>query len=473
MSIDRASIFAERYKANPAALQQAVLGVGNQTVTDPYTALRALQLLKQSQSMQSAQAAQAPTNEPSIAAEAVTPQPNQPTQGLNAGLGAMPVPAGNYAVGGMVAFAGGGTPVQHYAVRGLTDSKVSDEDAYFQKAQRGDVGTDDAGTDDTVGPVVAADGVETLLGEGDPDIIKQGIAALQASPETKLGDRDAEISARRKLYEEIGGPDIYKPELERLGLRESEGLKAKDQGLGLSLLKAAAAMTQGNNFLRAAGNAAGAFGDSYHDVLKQSRAEQEHRDAMRFHLADAQRKDKLGQYSLAASATHQGRLEAIAADNARNKKLALQVQLQALANRGKTGGAGSFDVNAFNAKTEANIAKGMSPVKAKEKAADDILSSKQYKNVFSTSDITGNKAEQGETALDIKQQALANQQKKLHGEELRRIKRLPEYLDANPATREQMMEAIDEKYPLARHGKVAGGSTSGGNIAPPSGFVAD
>jgi hypothetical protein len=201
-------------------------------------------------------------------------------------------------------------------------------------------------------------------------------------------------------------------------------------------------MTQGNNFLRAAGSAAGTFSDSYNDVLKQSRAEQEHRDAMRFHLADAQRKDKMGQYSLAASATHQGRLEAIAADNAANKKLALQVQLQAEINKGKTGGVGSFDVNAFNAKTEANIAKGMSPVKAKEKAADDILSSKQYKNVLSVSDITGAKASQGETGLDIKQQDLANTQKKLHGVELTKLYRSIPYMDANQATKDEMTPLV-------------------------------
>jgi hypothetical protein len=466
MSIDRASIFAERYRANPIALQQAVLGVGGQTVTDPYTALRALQLLKQSQAMQSAQAAQAPTNEPSIAAEAVTPQPNQPTPtGLNAGLGAMPVPTSNYAMGGMVAFADGGTPMQHYVERGLTDSNVSDEDAYYRRAERGD-DLETAGTEE--------DAVRPLVGEGDPDIIKQGMYDLKNRPTVKFGDRLQDTKELAKAYAEAGGPDIYGPQLERLKAREGEGLKAKDQGLGLSLLKAAAAMSQGNNLGRGVAAAAGAFSDSYNEVLKQARVEQEHRDAMQFHLADAQRKDKLGQFSLAATATHQARMEAIAAQNAEDKRLALQVQLQALGNRGaKTPSAGRADAQRLEALTQELIQKGMDPVKAKAEAARYQIKESQNKNVFSVSDITGNKAAQGETGLDIKQQQVADQQKKLHGEELRKIKRSIDYLDANPATREQMVEAIDEKYPLAKHGKTTGKTTSGGNISLPSGFKED
>jgi len=473
MSIDRASIFAERYRANPVALQQAVLGVGGQTVTDPYTALRALQLLKQSQAMQSAQAAQAPTNTPSIAAEAVTPQPNQPMQGLNAGLGAMPVPTSNYAMGGMVAFADGGTPMQHYVERGLTDSKVSDEEAFFRASERGD-GLETAGTEE--------DAVRPLVGEGDPDIIKQGMYDLKNRPTVKFGNRLEETKALARAYAEAGGPDIYGPQLERLKAREGEGLKAKDQGLGLSLLKAAAAMSQGNNLGRGVAAAAGAFSDSYNEILKQSRAEQEHRDAMQFHLADAQRKDKLGQFSLAATATHQARMEAIAAQNAEDKRLALQVQLQALGNRGaKTTGAQINPTNLlFNAKEEYRLnptPENAAKVKNAEQAIEKTKTTNA--NIFSVSDITGNKAAQGETGLDIKQQQVADQQKKLHGEELRKIKRSIEYLDANPATKEQMVEAIDEKYPLAKHGKViaptpaAARPTRSGNIPLPSGFIPD
>ena len=132
-------------------------------------------------------------------------------------------------------------------------------------------------------------------------------------------------------------------------------------------------MSQGSNLGRAAANAAGAFGEAYHDVLKEQRAEQEHRDAMRFHLADAQRKDKMGQFSLAASATHQGRMEAIAAQNAADKRLALEVQLQGLANRGKSGSQiKTPEIHTENRAKEL-IATGMKPETAYAKAAAETL----------------------------------------------------------------------------------------------------
>ena len=327
MSIDQSLIYAKRFETDPTPLKQAVLGTSPQGLDiDPYTALRALQHIDQSRQMQMAQAAQqAPmaNAQPSIADDVL---------------------AKTFGTGGIVAFAHGGTPMQHYLEGGETSDKVSDEDAFFRRAERGD-DLETAGTEE--------DGVKPLIGEGDSSTIQKGLYTLRNKPTVKFGDRAEETKALAKMYAEAGGPDIYGPELERLKAREGEGLKAKDQGLGLSLLKASAAMAQGNNLGRAVAGAAGAFGESYHDVLKEQKAEQEHRDAMRFHLADAQRKDKLGQFSLAANATHQARMEALAAQNAEDKRLALEVQLQALSNRGaKTGSQISPTNLVFNAREE-------------------------------------------------------------------------------------------------------------------------
>ena len=323
MSIDQSLIYAKRFETDPTPLKQAVLGTSPQGLDiDPYTALRALQHIDQSRQMQMAQAAQqAPmaNAQPSIADDVL---------------------AKTFGTGGIVAFAHGGVP----RFDGEEGSLVSDEDAFFRSSERGD---------DLEGAGTAEDGVKPLIGEGDPDTIKKGIYALRNRPSVKFGDRAEETKALAKLYAEAGGPDIYTPELERLKAREGEGLKAKDQGLGLSLLKASAAMAQGNNLGRAVAGAAGAFGEAYHDVLKEQRAEQEHRDAMRFHLADAQRKDRLGQFSLAANATHQARMEALAAQNAEDKRLALEVQLQALSNRGAKAGSQISPTNlVFNAREE-------------------------------------------------------------------------------------------------------------------------
>ena len=58
MPIDMASVYADRFKASPQILQAAVLGQAPIPGLDPYTALRSLQLIKESQRMQMAQAAQ-------------------------------------------------------------------------------------------------------------------------------------------------------------------------------------------------------------------------------------------------------------------------------------------------------------------------------------------------------------------------------------------------------------------------------
>ena len=99
--IDQASVFADRFRNNRQALQAAVLG--QNSGVDPYTALRALQLLKESDSMQMAQKAQQPTEAPSLLQEAM--QPPQMPMGMavpgqqmsqapqqSGGLEAIPVP---------------------------------------------------------------------------------------------------------------------------------------------------------------------------------------------------------------------------------------------------------------------------------------------------------------------------------------------------------------------------------------------
>ena len=114
--IDQASVFTDRFRNNRQALQAAVLG--QNSGVDPYTALRALQLLKESDSMQVAQQGQQPTEAPSLLQEAM--QPPQMPMGMavpgqqmsqapqqNGGLEAMPVPEQDFADGGIIAFAEG------------------------------------------------------------------------------------------------------------------------------------------------------------------------------------------------------------------------------------------------------------------------------------------------------------------------------------------------------------------------------
>ena len=135
MGIDKASILADRYKDNRGQLAAALMGqpVQDQSI-DAYSALRAMQLLKESDRMAMAQQARGPSGEqPSLAEAAVTPDqpmglagmmgqpvmgqqpqqapmPQQPMQAASGGLAGMPMSDDDYAEGGIVACASGGRP---------------------------------------------------------------------------------------------------------------------------------------------------------------------------------------------------------------------------------------------------------------------------------------------------------------------------------------------------------------------------
>ncbi len=60
--IDMASVYAERYRKTPQALQAAVLGQSPDPRLDPYTALNALKLVNESNRMMMAGQARQPTS---------------------------------------------------------------------------------------------------------------------------------------------------------------------------------------------------------------------------------------------------------------------------------------------------------------------------------------------------------------------------------------------------------------------------
>ena len=136
MGIDKASILADRYKDNRGQLAAALMGqpVQDQSI-DAYSALRAMQLLKESDRMAMAQQARGPSGEqPSLAEAAVAPDqsaglagmmgqpvmaqaqqappamPGPEMQAASGGLASMPMSDDDYAEGGIVAFAAGGRP---------------------------------------------------------------------------------------------------------------------------------------------------------------------------------------------------------------------------------------------------------------------------------------------------------------------------------------------------------------------------
>jgi hypothetical protein len=76
--------------------------------------------------------------------------------------------------------------------------------------------------------------------------------------------------------------------------RKGERAGNLEEGKGVALLKAAAAMAQGNNWVRAFGNAGAAFGDEYNRALQADKLEKRSIAVAEFNMADAQRKENMG-----------------------------------------------------------------------------------------------------------------------------------------------------------------------------------
>ena len=210
MGIDKASILADRYKDNRGQLAAALMGqpVQDQSI-DAYSALRAMQLLKESDRMAMAQQARGPSGEqPSLAEAAVTPDqpmglagmmgqpvmgqqpqqapmPQQPMQAASGGLAGMPTSDDDYAEGGIVAFAAGGRP-------------------------------------------------------SSADYLKEAFANIP-KPAT-FEERESGMTAQRDYVNKLYGEDRMAPYLEDIAKERRELSGNKDRNLGYSLLAAAKAV---------------------------------------------------------------------------------------------------------------------------------------------------------------------------------------------------------------------------------------
>ena len=337
--IDQASVFAERYKGNPQVLQATVLGQGNVPGLDPYTALNALKLIKESNMMAMAGRAQQPTSSPSIVAETLAPAPSP--QGLGAmvpntmgqmppgapqglaamalqqrapqqapvmqrsgGLAGMPTPEENYAEGGIIAFKD----------RGLVPAYAGSSDGAVAYAGTPAVSANPF-ADNTEGDVEQDDYLAMLDelegGEGSP----AGLAAAN-----KLTLATARRIASRDLRDLT--PEEYKTrygtELERItkaaGPSPYAGMRADliEQGKeragnlefakGEALLQAASDVLEGNNAIRGLAKGGARFAKVYGEAQRADKAAKRSMSQMEFHINDAERKERMGNSRAATAA---------------------------------------------------------------------------------------------------------------------------------------------------------------------------
>lgn len=314
--IDKASVFAERFKSNPQILQATVLGQGTDPSLDPYTALRALQLIKESNAMMMARQAQQPTSAPSIASQAVAPQglagmlpmgapagqmpqmaqaPQAPAMQASGGLAGMYTPEEDFAEGGIVAFQAGGLNAPAVTADPLSN-------------QQGD---GEGEQDDYLAILDELEG-----GEGSPAGLSAAnkLALATARRIASRDIRDLTPEERKTMYSEeykritdAAGPSPFaglRADLTEQGKERSAGLELAK---GEALLEAAAAVLEGNNAIRGLAKGGAKLAQSYGAAQRADKAAKRSMAQMEFHIADAERKERMGNSRAASAAVESAR----------------------------------------------------------------------------------------------------------------------------------------------------------------------
>jgi len=441
--IDMASVFAERFKGNPQPLQAAVMGQGNVPNLDSYTALRALQLIKESNAAMMAQQARGPVGEqPSLASTAVSPQglttppqmgapvmgQAQPPQGppmaqapqgppmpqrppmpppvmqRSGGLAGLPVSNHGYAPGGIVAFAGGGSGSGYSEVTGVSDPESVDLSADMYANQSDDNTAEE--------------------GEGDSSLqntaFQNYLTSRKSLEAITHGDlppveEDAQYQRYMRRMKDAAGPDIYGPMKAQLESQEKDRAGTLNQGQGMALLQAAGAMLKGSNFARGAGEAASTYAQAYGQALQADKAEKRAIASMQFNLADAQRKERMGDVRGAMSAMESARKDRAESNkfNFEKAKALTNLDVNMARNTRPLAGRAGAQPNAVNILNNALEALADDPTNPRKQLAvkNARESVSASKSSFSMSDIPagGKKADLAQQGIDEK--VLARQSK--------------------------------------------------------------
>jgi hypothetical protein len=232
-------------------------------------------------------------------------------QAASGGLAGMYSPEEDFAAGGIVAFSEP-TPENNYS---LVRTEYGDSNRFSPFAK----GDDDVDADTD--------------GGGTPEQIGQASRNVQQSRAELMGMKDeglsqAEFNRIRQdsldFAKRNAGPDIYEPANRRLKEREEARSKNVSQGQGLALLAAAGAILEGNTLARGASKAFPVFAQQMGEVQRADINEQRSIESMQFSLADAQRKERMGDIRGAQAAAETARKEKVDANRFRlNKAQAL------------------------------------------------------------------------------------------------------------------------------------------------------
>jgi hypothetical protein len=488
MSIDTAAILAARYHTNPAPLKAAVLGQGGADI-NPYAALRALQLQKEAKRYKMAEAAMnGQQQQPSLVQQALQgaqmpqqqPQQPQPQQGLMAmnqqqpspGLGGMPAPEGEYANGGIVAFDGENGSLVKNTEDQLDPSLLQD--------------LEDSELDNSMGDETSYKSVSAML----PGLMRN-IQNTRYAPMSNTAYTTA-FNERLRLLQKDAGTDPIPGMQQQIEQFDAERQQSLGQAKGLAMLAAAGDALQPGGFARAAGASAKTFATEYGKAMAADKAEQRSLMSMKFNLADAQRKEKMGLNREAIHAADQARADHTAAQRfglEKNKALATVATGMARATRpGASAGPKGIDQMRLDYIAAERLRNNQLPEKDRlpdefvvEKAvaraasdfakvpAADTVGLKKEQNIIESrkTDITGADSNtrfqealtHWQTSETARKKAIADEKKKLRTDRT--------YITATPEQKAARNKEIEDSYPsVPRPTRGGAGAASSEPAAP-------
>jgi hypothetical protein len=340
--IDMASVYADRFKNNADALRAAVMGQSPDPKLDPYTALNALKLVNESQRMAMAGQAQQPTSSPSILAENIAPpaapqglagmvpmgapagqmpqgmppqgmpqgmppqgMPQQTMQAASGGLANMYTPEEDFAEGGIVAFQSGG-PAYTASSAGPVAYAGSSPAVDANPLASNTEGVDDGERDDYLAMLDELEG-----GGGSP----AGLAAANAltlATARRIASRDlrdltpeeykTRYATELEKITTAAGPSPYAGMRADLVEQGKERAGNLEFAKGEALLQAASDVLEGNNAMRGLAKGGAKFAKVYGEAQRADKLAKRSMSQMEFHIADAERKERMGNSRAATAA---------------------------------------------------------------------------------------------------------------------------------------------------------------------------
>jgi hypothetical protein len=327
-----ASVYAARYRKQPDMLRAAVMGQSPDPKLDSYTALNALRLVKEADMMAMAGQAQQPTSAPSLVAQAFAPPPmmqglgamvpgamsgqGMPPQGMPPQQRApMPQPTMQAASGGL---AGMYTPEEDYAAGGI----VAFQDRGYVNPNLTEGMEATAVTDDPLARLMA----ETQGGQPSMSALGRAQEALDKymdfePKEMSAKEQEAFLDRYMARVKKAGGPDIYAPAKEELKTRREALAGDRRTGEGMALLTAAGKVLKGRSLAEGASEALPAYAQQIGEVRRAEQQEKRAIEQMNFALADAERKERMGDARGAQAALAEARKFQQDANRAQGDKL--------------------------------------------------------------------------------------------------------------------------------------------------------